>query len=237
MRLLVSVENTIEARAARRGGAEIVDAKDPRSGALGPVSLDSFRGLCAEVAGRRPVTAALGDAADGAALERRARAFAAAGAAFVKVGFGGIGDARRVRALSEAAVRGAAPSRAGVVAVAYADGFGIAPAALIESAAPAGIAGLLIDTADKRGPGLVDIVDPAKLAAWVRAARRAGLFVALAGRLTAGDLPVVRDAGADIAGVRGAACDGGRRGHVVAERVRALRALSGPATASAKAST
>jgi len=33
----------------------------------------------------------------------------------------------------------------------------------------------------------------------------------------------VRDAGADIAGVRGAACVGGRSGTVAADRVRLLR--------------
>ena len=39
------------------------------------------------------------------------------------------------------------------------------------------------------------------------------------------DLPVVLDTGADIAGVRSAACGGGRRsGPLDPERVRALRA-------------
>ena len=38
MRLLVSVRDVRDARAAVRGGADIVDAKDPRRGALGPVT-------------------------------------------------------------------------------------------------------------------------------------------------------------------------------------------------------
>jgi uncharacterized protein (UPF0264 family) len=38
-------------------------------------------------------------------------------------------------------------------------------------------------------------MEPAALAAFVSSVREAGLFVALAGRLTAGDLPFVRDAG------------------------------------------
>jgi uncharacterized protein (UPF0264 family) len=59
----------------------------------------------------------------------------------------------------------------------------------------------------------------------VSEAREAGLMVALAGQLTADDLPFARDAGADIAGVRGAACDGGRSGRVSADKVRALRAV------------
>ena len=38
--------------------------------------------------------------------------------------------------------------------------------------------------------------------------------MALAGKLMTDDLAFVRDAGADIAGVRGAACEGGRIGRV-----------------------
>ena len=66
-------------------------------------------------------------------------------------------------------------------------------------------------------------IEPRALAAWVADAHDAGLLVALAGKLTADDLTFVRDAGADIAGVRGAACDGGRTGRVTADKVRLLR--------------
>jgi uncharacterized protein (UPF0264 family) len=57
--------------------------------------------------------------------------------------------------------------------------------------------------------------------------RGAGLIAALAGRLTAADLPIVRDTGADIAGVRGAACDEGRTGHISAVRIALLARLLG----------
>jgi hypothetical protein len=53
----------------------------------------------------------------------------------------------------------------------------------------------------------------------------APLWTAVAGRLTAATLSCAWRAGADVAGVRGAACDGGRSGLVSRDRVRALRAL------------
>jgi (5-formylfuran-3-yl)methyl phosphate synthase len=226
MRLLVSVASAAEASAALAGGADVIDAKDALAGALGAVSMEVLREIHAAVASRRPVTAALGDAADEAAIERAAREFAAAGAAFVKVGFSGIASAGRVAALTAAAVRGArAGSGGGVVAVAYADAdraASLAPAALVEVAARAGAEGVLLDTADKGGPGLRGLVAPGALVAWVAEAHQTGLLVALAGKLTTDDLPFVRDAGADIAGVRGAACVGGRTGRVAADRVRLL---------------
>jgi uncharacterized protein (UPF0264 family) len=231
MRLLVSVTSAAEAAAALAGGADVIDAKDPRRGALGAVSPEALREIHAAVAGARLVTAALGDADDEATIERHARGFASAGATLVKVGFAGIGDPGRVSTLMAAAVRGARDGNGGVVAVAYADAgraASLAPGALITVAAGAGAMGLLIDTADKGGAGLRALVAPRVLAAWVSQAQDAGLIVALAGKLTADDLPFARDAGAEIAGVRGAACDGGRTGRVSAERVRILRARCGP---------
>ena len=227
MQLLVSVTNASEAAAALEGGADLIDAKDPRSGALGAVTPQVLRAIHAAVGGSRPVTAALGDASDEAAIEEAAQAFTLAGARLVKIGFAGTSDAGRVSSLIAAAVRGAG-DRGAVVAVAYADderAGSLAPEALVAVAARAGATGVLLDTADKDGPGLRERMPVHALASWVASAHAAGLQVALAGKLTAADLSFVREAGADIAGVRGAACDGGRLGCVSAGLVCRLRAM------------
>jgi (5-formylfuran-3-yl)methyl phosphate synthase len=246
MRLLVSVANAAEASDAIEGHADVIDAKNPLAGPLGAVTLQVLSEIHSVVGSARPLSAALGDASDEAAIERSASAFVTAGAALIKVGFAGIAGGSRVTALVIAAVRGAhagstglaaiaAPPSScdrcfrpgGVVAVAYADAHrasSLPPAALVDVAARGGARGVLLDTADKRGPGLRGLMTPKALAAWVRAAHEAGLLVALAGKLTIDDFPFVRDAGADIAAVRGAACRGGRFGRIVKTRVRLLRA-------------
>ena len=223
MELLVSVRDSREAKAALSGGAHIIDAKEPDAGALGAVSLHVLRTIVTEVGGTRPVTAALGDARDEDDLLRDARAFVDAGASLVKVGFARIPSPARVASLLEAAAAGAGHRR--VIAVAYADHAHVgacAADAVLEAAATAQVAGILLDTADKNGPGVATLLDPRALAAWVSEARRRGLQNAVAGRLAMDDLPQVFAASADIAGVRGAACDHGRRGSVSAARVRAL---------------
>jgi uncharacterized protein (UPF0264 family) len=232
MDLLVSVRDEDEAAAALAGGGDIIDAKDPFSGALGPVSLAVLRRIHAVVAGRRPVTAALGDAVDEGAIARDARAYVESGASLVKVGFAGIGDAGRVGALLEATVRGAHAARRsdhdGVVAVGYADAHRAAslpPTTLVDLAATAGARGVLLDTADKNGPGVLELLSIDALRGWIDRAHHAGLRVALAGRVSLSDLPVLQDLDADIVGVRGAACEGGRTGRVTADRVRGLRDL------------
>ena len=234
MRLLVSVVNHDEAAAALAGGADIIDAKDPAGGPLGAVSIAVLRQISATVNEARPVTAALGDAADEGAIEREAREYAGAGAILVKVGLAGVAGVDRATVLLAAAVRGAAAGsagRCGVVAVAYVDAHRVAspaPAIVTEVAARVGATGVLLDTADKDGPGLRHLLSPGALAAWVAQAHEARLLVALAGRLRAEDFGFVRDTGADIAGVRGAACVGGRTGRVTAEQVRGLRMMCGP---------
>jgi (5-formylfuran-3-yl)methyl phosphate synthase len=236
MKLLVSVRDAIEASAARAGAADIIDAKEPASGALGAVELATFQQIVATIAHARPVTAALGDAVDERAIARTADAFARAGARLVKIGFAGIASCTRVTSLVAAARTGAG-SHAGVIATAYADADRVSslnPFAVIDAAASAGATGVLLDTADKQGSGLAGLMSPEQLYSWVRAARDARLLVALAGKLTRDDFGYVCDAGADIVGVRGAACDGGRTGQISAARVRALRSVAARRSAPAR---
>jgi len=227
MQLLVSVADAREARAARLGGADVIDAKNPRRGALGAVSEATLRAIGA--AAGRPFSAALGDAGGLTILARRSRVAAQLGASYVKVGFRDIQTTADVRARAVAAL-GAAAARPGtrVVLVAYADwsrAGSAAPPVVIEVAAATGAAGVLLDTAYKDA-ALFALWSPEIVGAWVAAVQRAELFAALAGSLTARDVPLVRALGADLVGVRGAACVGGRLGRVTRARVAALSALA-----------
>lgn len=224
--LLVSVADADEAIAALEGGADVIDAKDPTGGPLGRVRLDVFTEIVAAVRGRAVTTAALGDASDVHRTERLAAEYSSRGASLVKVGFAGVADARRVDALLAAAVRGCTTGT-GVVAVAYADyssAESIDPWSLVDVAVRSGARGVLVDTADKLGDGLTSLWTPAQIASWVAEARSWGLIAAVAGKLGASDFAVARDAGADVVGVRGAACIGERTGRVSIDRVRLLRA-------------
>jgi (5-formylfuran-3-yl)methyl phosphate synthase len=231
VQLLVSVANAAEAANTVAGGADVIDAKDAAAGPLGPVTGDVLAQIHAQVAGSRPVSAALGEATDEHAIQHAAASFARAGAAFVKVGFAEATRPEKVETLLQAAVSGtrlAGGDLSDVIAVAYADidrPEGVSPEALIQIAARSGARGVLLDTADKDGSGLLALVPQDRLIQWVVRAHAHGLLAALAGKLTAQDLPPVLGMGADVAGVRGAACDGGRTGRVSIEKVRLLSAL------------
>jgi len=227
MRLLVSVRDVREAQAAVRGGAEIVDAKDPRRGALGPVTSRTLARIRAAVPCGIPVSAALGDAADDWPVPR--------GVAYVKVGLRDVQDAEHAQVLASRAARTAAEAGAELVLVAYADATRAGsppPLAIPAIAAAVGARGVLLDTAFKDRGSLFDLLDVARVAQWLAAARGCGgLFTALAGGLSEPSLRTALALGADIVGVRGAACDGGRLGRVSVARVAALSALVATAVA------
>ena len=196
MQLLVSVADAADATAAIDGGADIIDAKDPSRGALGPVAPEALAAIIASVAGRRPVSAALGDGGP----------------------FGCVADVAFAKLTRPQPITGCK-----VVLAAFADRRWDH---VIEVAERNGAHGVLLDTSDKNGRGLFELVCEHAIGRWVERAHEAGLVVALAGRLTAEDLPRAAALGADIAGIRGAACDGGRGGRVSAERVRALASVA-----------
>ena len=84
---LVSVTGAEEAEVAAAHGADIIDLKDPAKGALGALAEHEVRAAVAGIAGRRPVSAVIGDLPmRPEALAEAASAMADAGVDFVKVG-------------------------------------------------------------------------------------------------------------------------------------------------------
>jgi len=222
MRLLISVRNASEARAALAGGADIIDAKEPLNGPLGAVSSDVLHEIAATIGNAAPVSAALGDICEDEVADR-AVAARQAGVTFVKVGFAGMRQRQRLG--EDVLTLAPAVRPPALVLVAYAD-FDVAdappPAEILTLAAHIKPAGILLDTYDKDGAGLTSLMHACTLATFVSRAKASGGFVALAGRLTLEDIETVQDTGADVIGLRGAACEGGRGGVVTSARVRAL---------------
>jgi uncharacterized protein (UPF0264 family) len=230
MKLLVSVVDAGEASAAAAAGADIVDVKNPAEGSLGAPSPAVIADVRAAVPGELPVSAAIGDMPNLPGTAALAALGAArSGATFVKVGLWGVTTERDAVALL-CSVRDGVANVPGVVVVAaaYADAQRVAPAPLAPELLPrvaraARVGACLLDTAVKDGRGLLEWLPPDALASLVDDPQALGQQVALAGALTAEDLPVIRDTAADIVGVRSAACGDGRRSAPLdAARVGAL---------------
>jgi uncharacterized protein (UPF0264 family) len=234
MLLMISVISTAEAREAMLGGAEILDVKNPSEGSLGAQSPRVIREVKKVSSGSVAISAAIGDMPNlpgTAALA--ALGAATCGADYVKVGLHGLrSEAEAVILLRE--VRLAVQEYSiSVIAAAYADfqrAGTLDPVCLPRLSALAGVKGCLLDTAIKDGHGLFDFLNPQALRLLAEQAHAEGLLFGLAGALREQDLLLARDLGADVVGLRTAACrDNQRSGPLEAARVRRLRALSAPA--------
>jgi uncharacterized protein (UPF0264 family) len=216
MKLLVSVIDGAEARVAVAGGIDIVDVKNPAEGSLGAAAPRVIAQVRAVLPAELPLSVAIGDMPSLPGTAALAALGAVrSGADYVKLGLWGASNTQDAVAVLSAA-REAVDRDAAVIAVAYADAARVPsrplpPWELVTAARRAGISGCLLDTAIKDGRGLLSWLSADALADLVAEAHGAGLEMALAGELRAEDLAAVRGTGADIAGVRSAACRDGRR--------------------------
>jgi len=227
-KLLISVRNAAEAEIALAGGADLIDIKEPRHGALGSADESVWREVRRCVAGRAPVSAALGELLDDAIEQRAAAAF---GLRYAKFGLAGCHDhpgwLDRWYSATAALPCGAAP-----VPVAYADwpvARGPSPSVVLVLAAQSPAKMLLIDTFHTCGGGLLDAISRESLWEIAASARQAGVQLALAGSLTAAAIAALGPLAPAYFGVRGAACRGGRDGSIDEALVKSLaQSLAGP---------
>lgn len=219
--LLCSVTTEQEALIALEHGADIIDLKNPSAGALGALPLELVRQITQRVAGRRPVSATIGDLPMQASLVLQAvDTMAATGVDLVKIGFfGAAGHAECIRALAPTAARGVR-----LVAVLFADGE--PDFSLLPLLAQSGFHGVMLDTASKNGRRLRHSLDEATLRDFVVAARSLGLLVGLAGSLAADDIPELVRIDPDYLGFRGALCrDANRKQALDSDRMRQIREM------------
>lgn len=231
MRMLVSVRDVPEALVAAQGGADFIDLKEPRDGALGGLAVATIAEVVRALReqGRRlPISATIGDLpmTDLDAILARVDAVAACGVDYVKVGIERTAQARAV--LDALAGTGHA-----VVPVFIADrGLDFEQ---IEHACALKFPALMVDTADKLAGSLFDAMSGAELRRFVGIVRTSGALVGLAGALRLLQLESLQALAPDFAGFRSAVCVGDRSGELDPERLRALAAALHAAPAFAAA--
>jgi hypothetical protein len=230
MKLMISVRNEVEAAIAVAGGADIIDVKNPAEGSLGAQQPDVITAIVRTVPAAIAVSASIGDVPYLPGTVALAGLGAATcGVRFIKVGLLGARTPEQAASLLEALSRAlrSASGAVGLVACAYADAAlvgSLDPLLLPEAAAPF-VEGCLIDTAVKDGRGLFEHLPDAAIALFIQRCHHRGLFSALAGSLQQNDLARASAHGADIIGVRTAACTNGQReGPLSLEKVTLLKA-------------
>ena len=212
LKLLISPANVQEASEAIAGGADIIDVKNPHEGALGANFPWVIRQIKEIVPKNVQVSCALGDVPNlPGSVSLAALGAASLGVDYVKVGLYGCKTTEEAVYLLQnvnKAAKGCNP-KIKVAAVGYADAKRtnlLDPRQIPEVASKAHVEVAMLDTGVKDGKNLFNHLSAEQLKKFVDRSHQLGLEVALAGSLRKEDLPVVYRLGADIAGLRGAAC-------------------------------
>lgn len=221
MRLLVSVRNVEESLLAAQGGADFIDLKEPRDGALGGLPVETIAAVLVALRERHitlPVSATIGDLPMHAltAIQARVEAVADCGVDYVKVG---IERAPEALVVLDALAALSLP----IVPVFIGDrglDFGH-----VDRACALGFPAVMIDTADKISGSVFDVLHIDELHRFVARVRAADLLVGVAGALRLAHVPVLRTLAPDFAGFRSAVCEGDRRADLDPQRLHSLAEL------------
>lgn len=204
--MLASVTSLEEADLALTAEVDIIDLKQPESGALGALDIQTIQQIVNYCNGQRPVSATIGDlpmhprsVADAIAT------MAGTGVDYIKIGFFPGGDwPGTIQRLSEENRQHPA-----LIAVLFADTHPVPD--IIEALKIAGFKGVMLDTMDKKQGALTDVMAPSKIEKFVIQAKSRRMLCGLAGSLSEKDIPELIPYRPDYLGFRGALCEGRER--------------------------
>ena len=224
--LLISVRSKREMDAAMTGGADIVDLKEPRKGALAPTSVSFWRSISELAVNEKAVSfsAALGESQEARIIAQ----FLPAEFRFAKVGPSGCGTRHSLTHLW-IDVRSRIDPQTELVAVAYADHQAsgcLSAESVFTLAAELGFSRVLIDTFVKNGRSSIDHLGFEQLQLLSQIAGEHKIGWALAGSIRMHDVSMLAQRGIvpNCYGVRGDVCQGTRESELSVERVRQWKA-------------
>jgi uncharacterized protein (UPF0264 family) len=199
--MLASVNSIAEAVLVFNAQVDIIDLKQPERGALGALDTDLVRQIVAEIAGRCPVSATVGDLPMQPDIVFNAvKAMAHTGVDYVKIGFFPDGDwyatVEKLAALTP---------KTALIAVLFADAQH--DFAIISVLQQAGFTGVMLDTMDKQKGSLTQVMTHTDIAKFVALAKQYSLLCGLAGSLRLDDIATLMSYQADYLGFRGALCE------------------------------
>lgn len=203
--MLASVNNLAEAKLVLAEQVNIIDLKEPASGALGGLDLSVVKDIVAFVNEQCPVSATIGDLPMQPELIFNAvKAMLATGVDYVKIGF-------FASDYQEQVIEKLAPltSHSNLIAVLFADNpFSYR---VIDQLIQAGFKGIMLDTEDKTKGSLTTVMTLDEIEHFVDYVKSKQAMCGLAGSLALEDIPILMSYRPDYLGFRGALCEQHKR--------------------------
>ncbi len=204
--LLISVTHLEEAKVALNYGADIIDLKEPRQGALGALPVDIIQSVVAYVKNEsayknKMTSATIGDLPMHPQLILEGvKKLAETDIDIIKIGFFECDDYQPCLD----ALKGIALAGVSLIAVLFAEY--AYPKNLIQAIKEAGFYGVMLDTATKNGLTLLDYYDENARHAFANEVHHHHLALGLAGSLKAKHIGVIQDMKPTYIGFRGGVC-------------------------------
>ena len=200
--MLASVNSVNEALMVLNAQVDIIDLKQPASGALGALDFATVNEIVTLINGRCPVSATIGDLPMQPELIFNAvTIMAETGVDYIKIGFFPGGD--WIRTLDKLAKL--KDKNLKLIAVLFAD---TQPDFSVLSALKnAGFTGVMLDTMNKAQGSLTEVMDKEKIEQFVIHAKELQLLCGLAGSLRIKDINKLMAYQVDYLGFRGALCE------------------------------
>ncbi|MEM7468829.1 MAG: (5-formylfuran-3-yl)methyl phosphate synthase [Pseudomonadota bacterium] len=216
MKLLTSVRDLAEAKIAISAGTDWLDMKEPTDGALGAVPEETIAEVVNwvnQVHPELPVSATIGDHwFEPDLIPQRVAAISVTGVDYVKIGI--FADAQNEEILTSLAK--ALTIHRNLIVICFAE----RPPnlAVLRQILDLGVAGIMLDTAEKAGNRLTELISLQEIADFVARGKLADCLVGLAGQLRIEDIEKLRPLGASYLGFRGALCEQQQRTNALSER-------------------
>ncbi len=201
-KMLASVNSVEEALLVLHENVDIIDLKQPASGALGALNINVIQSIVAIIAKRRPVSATIGDLPMQAQLVFNAvQTMSETGVDYIKIGF--FPDNNWQATIDKLALL--TQKKLALIAVLFADGQ--PNLNVIPVLKHAGFTGVMLDTMDKKQGSLNQLMASNAIQHFVTSAKNQQLLCGLAGSLTLNDIPELLIHQPDYLGFRGALCE------------------------------
>jgi len=224
MQLLISVTNIQEAQMALAHQVDIIDLKDPATGALGALSFEVINEVVQYVQKQtqylKPsVSATIGDTPMlPEMLVEKVERLQTTGVDYIKIGFFATDDYQPCLNALQPITRAGAK----MIAVLFAEN--TYQPGLIEAIQRAGFVGVMLDTSNKNGQTLFNYYSTLALKEFAEKVMKNGMMLGFAGSLKAQDVVKLKSYHPTYLGFRGGVCDNfQRQASLSAEKIRLVQ--------------
>lgn len=216
--MLASVRSLAEAKQAVAADVDIIDMKEPNQGVLGNLPIADVKAIVHSLPKAIKSSATIGDLPPThTALAEHISAMSKTGLSYVKVGlFSPQIDLSFIQTLK---------AHSNIIIVLFAEYYAAyqQDKATFDKLLGSGICGMMLDTMNKDGLGLCDLITQQDIKTFIERCNHAGIIHGLAGSLTLTDIPILLTQKPNYLGFRGALCTDGRNSMLDQTRLSIVR--------------